>query len=100
MGIVTAQKVYLGFHQAAQKVHVPGEAVQLGDNQGRLGSLSARDRLGQLRPLGPLTGLDLLERSYDVVLTRPGVITHAGLLCLQAEAGLSLLPSAEPIIWH
>ena len=59
-GLSQHTKSTLGFHQTAQRMFVPGEAVQPGDDQGRLGSLGIGDRLGQLRPLGPLTGLPSL----------------------------------------
>jgi hypothetical protein len=84
-----AERLFAVEQQARAKVNAAGQAVQLGNDDGRIGQARDLQRGGQLRALvegvGPLAGLDLDERRDDLEPVGGGVGIDGGGLGLDAE---------------
>ena len=69
---------------------VAGQSVELGDDQDSLRPLGMSERLGKLGSGRPLTRLDLLVGSDDLVLALPSEVGNTELLSLQAKTTFTL----------
>jgi len=83
-----------------QEARVAGQPVELGDHQRRTAGAAGGEGCCELRSVGALAALHLLELGHHYAAGAGHVLGHRRALRLQAQPTLSLPIGADPVVGH
>ena len=98
LGHIDGDELHFGFHQAGNEVDVASEAVELRNHQRGLAALRCGECPGQFGPVAFLARLDLGELGRQLPCATVEIVDHGLALSVEAEAALTLLVGADPVV--